>query len=70
MVLVTIFEVFLIRHSLHKLPFAPYVPTCQKLLILTFVAWMVYYAVLLSQATRRSVRSRAIEDERSVSPAK
>ena len=69
-VLVSIFEVFLVRHSLHKLPFAPYVPTCQKLLILTFVAWMVYYAVLLSQATRRSVRSRAIEDERSVSPAK
>ena len=58
-VLVSVFEVFLVSHSLHKLPFAPYVPTCQKLLILTFVAWMVYYAALLFQATRRRVGREA-----------
>jgi len=48
-----VFQAFLTAHSFKMLPFAPYVPTCQKLLILTFVAWLVYYAVLLFLRTRR-----------------
>ena len=52
-VLTVVFEVFLISHALKRLPFSPYVPTCQKILILTFMAWLVYYAVLLFRRTRR-----------------
>lgn len=52
--LCAVFEAFLVGHSLKALPFSPYVPTCQKLLILTFVAWMGHYAVLLRLRTRRA----------------
>jgi len=51
--LVTVFQTFLCCHQAKVLPFAPYVPTCQKLLILTFAAWLGYYALLLSRLTRR-----------------
>ncbi|MDA3926495.1 MAG: hypothetical protein PF904_17530 [Kiritimatiellae bacterium] len=51
--LVAIFESFLILHRFKILPFAPYVPTCQKFLILTFIAWIEYYAFLLFRRTRR-----------------
>jgi len=54
--LVSVFEGFLLSHSFGLLPFAPYVPTCQKLLILTFVAWMGNYAALLHVKTRRGAR--------------
>lgn len=54
--LVALFETFLVGHSLKLLPFAPYVPTCQKGLILTFVAWIAYYAAVLFLKTRRTPR--------------
>jgi len=50
----------LICHALGMLPFAPYVPTCQKLLILTFVAWLVNYAILLLMKTCRLARRAAV----------
>lgn len=52
-VLVAVFETFLLCHRFKLLPFAPYVPTCQKVLILTFVAWLVDYAARLFLLTRR-----------------
>ncbi len=58
--LCTVFEAFLLCHAFKLLPFAPYVPTCQKALILTFVAWLVSYAAMLHLKTRRPVR-RATE---------
>ena len=60
-VLVSVFEIFLVSHSLRRLPFAPYVPTCQKLLVLTFVAWLVYYAVLLFQIPRSRGRNCTLD---------
>ena len=60
LLLVTVFELFLLCHRFKLLPFAPYVPTCQKLLILTFAAWLSYYAVTLFSLTRkRSCRAAA-----------
>lgn len=59
-VLSAVFEVFLICHAFRLLPFAPYVPTCQKFLILTFVAWVTYYAVLLFRKTHRTVLQVAV----------
>ena len=50
--LVGVFEAFLLAHRFKLLPFSPYVPTCQKLVILTFIAWIEYYAVLLYWRTR------------------
>jgi len=50
--LVAIFQSFLTLHRFKILPFAPYVPTCQKLLILTFIVWIEYYAFLLFRRTR------------------
>ena len=55
-----VFQAFLTAHSFKVLPFAPYVPTCQKLLILTFVSWLVYYAVLLFLKTHRPLRRAAV----------
>jgi hypothetical protein len=52
--LVAAFEAFLVCHRARLLPFAPYVPTCQKLLILTFASWLGYYAALLRRLTRRA----------------
>ena len=51
--LTAVFETFLLCHRFKLLPFAPYVPTCQKILILTFVAWLGYYAAQLFIRTRR-----------------
>jgi len=51
-VVVAVFETFLLAHHFKRLPFSPYVPTCQKLLILTFIAWIEYYAALLYGRTR------------------
>ena len=60
LLLVAAFELFLLGHRFKLLPFAPYVPTCQKLLILTFAAWLTYYAVTLFSLTRkRSCRAAA-----------
>lgn len=57
-VLVAVFEGFLLSHRFKLLPFSPYVPTCQKLLILTFIVWIEYYAVLLFRLTRSCPRLR------------
>jgi len=54
-VLVAVFEAFLLAHRFKLLPFAPYVPTCQKLLILTFSAWLGFYAVVLRRLLRRAL---------------
>ena len=53
MLLVTVFCAFLLCRRVRVLPFAPYVPTCQKLLILTFAAWLGDYAARLCRLTRR-----------------
>ena len=56
-ILVAIFQALLLLHRFKVLPFSPYVPTCQKLLILTFMLWIEYYALLLFKRTRmRSAR--------------
>ena len=56
-ILVAIFQGFLTLHRFKILPFSPYVPTCQKLLILTFILWIEYYALLLFKRTRmRTIR--------------
>lgn len=55
-VLVAVFEAFLLAHHFKRLPFSPYVPTCQKVLILTFIAWIEYYAALLFLRTRAPAR--------------
>lgn len=52
--LITLFELFLLAHRLQLLPFAPYVPTTQKVVILTFSAWLIQYAFLLFKRTRAS----------------
>ena len=54
LVLSAVFEAFLVCHAFKVLPFAPYIPICQKFLILTFAAWVAYYAVLLFLKTHRS----------------
>jgi hypothetical protein len=58
-VLVAVFEAFLLAHRFKLLPFAPYVPTCQKLLILTFSAWLGFYAVVLRRLLRRALIEHA-----------
>ena len=58
-VLVAVFEAFLLAHRFKLLPFAPYVPTCQKLLILTFSAWLGFYAVALHRLLRKVLSGRA-----------
>ncbi len=54
-VLVAVFEAFLLAHRFKLLPFAPYVPTCQKLLILTFSVWLGFYAVVLRRLLRKAL---------------
>lgn len=39
--LTAVFCIFLLLHKLRMCPFAPYVPTCQKLLIATYLAWLL-----------------------------
>ncbi len=51
--LVIIFESFIVLHRFKILSWSPYVPTCQKILILTFIVWIEYYAFLLFRKTRR-----------------
>ena len=59
--LCAVFVAFLAGHAFKLLPFAPYVPTCQKLLILTFVAWLVSYAAILYLRTHRmGLRTSAV----------
>lgn len=52
--LITVFEFFLLAHRLQLLPFAPYVPTTQKVVILTFSVWLTQYAFLLFKRTHAS----------------
>jgi len=52
------FEFFLLAHQFRLLPFAPYVPTVQKIVILTFAAWMINYALLLFNRTHPSFLPR------------
>jgi len=52
-ILVTFFELALIGHRYKIVPFAPYVPTLQKMLILTFVAWLTCYAAIVFRMTHR-----------------
>ena len=54
LILVTCFQIALSGHRYKILPFAPYVPTIQKMLILTFVAWLAYYATVVLRITRRA----------------
>lgn len=51
--LVAIFESFILLHRFKILSWSPYVPTCQKILILTFIVWIEYYAFILLRRTRR-----------------
>lgn len=51
--LVAIFESFILLHRFKILSWSPYVPTCQKILILTFIVWIEYYAFILFRRTRR-----------------
>jgi hypothetical protein len=53
---VAVLEAFLLAHRFKLLPFAPYVPTCQKLTILTFIAFLGFYAVTLHRLLRRRER--------------
>ena len=55
--LVGVFGTFQLCHRFKVLPYAPYVPTCQKLLILTFAAWLGNYALRLRAATITSAGS-------------
>ena len=55
-VLVAVFEALLLAHHFKRLPFSPYVPTCQKVLILTFIGWIGHYAALLFLRTRAPAR--------------
>ncbi len=54
--IISIFSGCLLAHHFHYLPFAPYVPTLQKIVILSFVAWLLNYAGLLLIRTRRPAR--------------
>ncbi|MDD4101096.1 MAG: lysoplasmalogenase family protein [Kiritimatiellae bacterium] len=55
LILVALFQSALLAHRYKVMPFSPYVPTLQKMLILTFVGWITYYAVVLFSATRRNL---------------
>jgi len=44
---VAVFELFLGLHGIRQLPFSPYVPCCQKVLIVSFIVWMMAYALVL-----------------------
>jgi len=55
MALVALFQLSLLGHRHKIMSFSPYVPTLQKMLIMTFVAWLTYYAVVLYRVTRRDI---------------
>ncbi|MFO7936165.1 MAG: lysoplasmalogenase family protein [Kiritimatiellia bacterium] len=60
-ILVVIFLGFQTLHHFGVLPFSPYVPTCQKLLILTFALWLEYYALLLFRQTHPQKVSKSAD---------
>lgn len=53
--LVAVFEVFLGLHKFKVLPFSPYVPTIQKILILSFIFWICFYAGLLFRRLHKKI---------------
>ena len=49
----TAFETVLLLDKLDILPFSPYVPSAQKLMIVSFMLWQLLYAVRLARRCGR-----------------
>jgi len=62
--LTAVFCMFLLLHKLRICPFAPYVPTCQKLLIVTYLAWLACLAAALGATRKKGFVSHAKKQSR------
>ena len=62
-IVAAVFEVFLALHAAHVLPFAPYVPTAQKAIIVSFELWQLVSAMRIRRADTQCVGRFVVGDE-------
>jgi len=56
MSVVAVFQTFLLLFQFRQLPFSPCIPTCQKVLIASFILWLISHAVVLLRDLRAGKR--------------
>ncbi len=60
LITVAVFEYYLGMHAIRRLPFSPYVPTCQKIVIASFILWLFFHAYILLRDTHAFARKKTV----------